>query len=206
MPPESPPIGTPYSVIMPAGVDLPTPPCFVYQTLPSGPPVIAMGPMFVTVVLKRPKLVPSVARLPMALGEVLWCVNQILPSGPAAMAPGSLGVGMSNSVIVMSGPLIGIAGGPPLAPVIPPVPVVAPPVPPVVALEVVAAAPPLPTEVVLPLLALVLLVPLLAAPPAPVTVDAAFPVFVEEQPREPTKKISAGRTLRVTREAPEAWR
>src|SRR5438046_5634960 len=116
MPPESPPIGTPYSVIMPAGVDLPTPPCFVYQTLPSGPPTIAIGPMFVTVVLMRPKLVPSVPRLPIALGDVLWCVNQILPSGPAQIEPGSLGVGIEYSVIVMSGPMIGIAGGAPSAP------------------------------------------------------------------------------------------
>src|SRR5258708_29884273 len=164
MPPESAPSGTPYAVIMPAGVDLPTPPCFVYQTLPSGPPTIAIGPMFVTVVLMRPKLVPSVARLPIALGEVLWCVNQILPSGPALIAPGSLGVGIANSVIVMSGPMIGIAGGPPPPPGIPPVPVVAPPVPIappvpvappvlVVAVELVTAAPPapLPGELVVPL-------------------------------------------------------
>src|SRR5882757_9848650 len=141
MPPESPPIGTPYSVITPAAVDLPTPPCFVYQTLPSGPPVIAMGPMLVTVVLKRPKPVPSVARLPMALGAVLWCVNQILPSGPAQIAPGELGVGIANSVMVMSGPLMGIAGGPVGAPVDPPVPVVPPP-PPVVV--VAPVEPPLP--------------------------------------------------------------
>jgi hypothetical protein len=108
----------------------------------------------------------------MALGEVLWWVNQSLPSGPAQIAPGSLFVGISNSVIVMSGPLIGIAGGPttgippvpvvapPVPPVVPPVPVVAPPVPPVVALELAPAAPPapLPTELVLPLLVLPLLV------------------------------------------------
>src|SRR5260370_34630589 len=85
--------------------------------------------MFVTVVLMRPKLVPSVARLPIALGEVLWCVNQILPSGPALIAPGSLGVGIANSVIVMSGPMIGIAGGPPPPPGPPRVPGAAPPLP-----------------------------------------------------------------------------
>src|SRR5258706_12504736 len=88
----------------------------------------------------------------MALGEVLWCVNQSLPSGPAVMAPGWLGVGIANSVIVMSGPLICIAGGPPPALRLPPVPVVPPPAPPVVvAVGLVPAAPPLPADGVAPL-------------------------------------------------------
>src|SRR6185369_11213436 len=40
----------------------------------------------------------------MALGAVLWCVNQMLPSPPAVMAPGWLAVGIRNSVMVMAGP------------------------------------------------------------------------------------------------------
>ena len=104
-PPESPPLGTPYSLKVPDGIMRPIPPCFVYQTLPSGPPVMATGPVLVVVVLKSMKLVPDGANRPMALGAVLWCVNQRLPSGPAVMAPGLLGVGIANSVSVMLGPL-----------------------------------------------------------------------------------------------------
>ena len=115
MPPESPPLGTPYSSTVPDGCARPMPPCFVYQTLPSGPPAMPMGPVFVVDVLKRSNIVPIVVRLPMALGAVLWCVNQIFPSGPAQIQPGLLGVGIVNSVIVMPGPLMFIEA--PAAPV-----------------------------------------------------------------------------------------
>ena len=96
------------------------PPCFVYQTLPSGPPVIPMGPVFVVDVLMSLNPVPSVARFPMALGAVLWCVNQMRPSGPAVIQPGLLVVGIVNSVIVMLGPLMlldGVVAAAPAAPV-----------------------------------------------------------------------------------------
>src|SRR5579863_2540687 len=92
--PESPPFGTPYSLIVPDGCARPIPPCFAYQTLPSGPPVIPIGPVAVVVVLTRVNMVPIVVRFPRALGAVLWCVNQIFPSGPAQIQPGSLGVGI----------------------------------------------------------------------------------------------------------------
>jgi hypothetical protein len=65
---------------------------------------MATGPVSVVDVSKSPNLLPSAVTLPSALGAVLWCVNHILPSGPAAIAPGSLGVGMTNSVRVMLGP------------------------------------------------------------------------------------------------------
>jgi hypothetical protein len=39
----------------------------------------------------------------MALGAVLWCVNQICPSGPAVIHPGWLGFGISNSSKAMAG-------------------------------------------------------------------------------------------------------
>jgi hypothetical protein len=39
----------------------------------------------------------------MALGAVLWCVNQICPSGPAVIQPGWLGLGISNSSNVIAG-------------------------------------------------------------------------------------------------------
>src|SRR6266542_1630003 len=146
---------------MPAGVDLPTPPCFEYQTLPSGPGVMSIGPMFVVDVLIKLKFVPSGMRLPIALGAVLWCVNQILPSGPAQIAPGELGVGTPNSVMVMSGPLIPIAGGPPpFPPGMPPMPVV-PPAPVVVGPPVVVAPGPV--------------APLEVAPPAPPVAAALEP-------------------------------
>ncbi len=123
-PPESPPWGTLKMVIVPSGVDLATALCFVNQTFPSGPGVMAMGPMREEGIIKRPKFVPAVVRLPSAGGEVLWCTNQILPSGPEQIAPGSLGVGIANSVNVMSGPFTGIAGeAPPLPVVVLPVPV-----------------------------------------------------------------------------------
>ena len=57
MPPVSPPCGEPYSVKPPDptlvapsedGTTLPVPCCLVYQTLPSGPGLIATGPMLVT--------------------------------------------------------------------------------------------------------------------------------------------------------------
>src|SRR5713226_7268133 len=151
---------------MPAGVDLPTPPCFEYQTLPSGPGVMSIGPMFVVDVLIKLKFVPSGMRLPIALGAVLWCVNQILPSGPAQIAPGELGVGIANSVIVMSGPLMPLAGAPPAVPIDPPVPVVVLPPEPVV---VAPVEPPLPVGpaplVVVP--AVVLTPPVVTPPVVP---------------------------------------
>src|SRR5882724_7520476 len=149
IPPESPPCGTTNSVSAPDGVMRPMPFCLVYQTFPSGPGVMAMGPMRVDGVMKRPKLEPWIVRLPIAGGAVLWWVNQILPSGPAQMAPGELGVGTANSVKVMSGPLTGIAGAP-----LPPAPTMPPPVPVVVAvgIDAVPALPPTPPApvVVLP--------------------------------------------------------
>src|SRR4029453_17110851 len=46
---------------------------------------------------------PVVATLLMAVGAVLWCVNQICPSGPAVIQPGWLGFGISNSSNAMAG-------------------------------------------------------------------------------------------------------
>ena len=51
MPAVSAPCGAPYSVNVPEGSILPIPCCFVYQTLLSGPGLIAIGPMPVTLVL-----------------------------------------------------------------------------------------------------------------------------------------------------------
>src|SRR5260221_11160897 len=112
MRPEWPPLGTLYSEIVPEGSARPMPVCFVYQTFPSGPGAMPMGPVFVVEVLKRLNIVPIVVRFPRALGAVLWCVNQIFPSGPAQIQPGSLAVGIMNSVIVMLGPLMFIEAPP----------------------------------------------------------------------------------------------
>src|SRR6266545_4148600 len=125
MPPESPPMGTPFSVTTPDGVDRPMPPCRV---------------------------------------------NQSLPSGPAQIAPGELGVGIANSVIVMSGPLMPTAGGPPAPPIDPPVPAEPPPVvvavdpPAPVTLVVGAPTPPSPT---VPDVAVVAELPPVVAAPVP---------------------------------------
>jgi hypothetical protein len=63
-----------------------------------------MGPVFVVDVLKRLNIVPIVVTLPIALGSVLWWVNQIFPSAPVQIHPGLLGVGIAYSVIVRLGP------------------------------------------------------------------------------------------------------
>ena len=115
IPDVSSPFGAPNSVYEPLGVMRPIPCCLVYQTLPSGPAVMATGPVFVVDVSNRPNWLPSGVTLPMALGAVLWCVNQTLPSGPAVMAPGSLAVGIRNSVNVRLGPTPAIAGAAPEA-------------------------------------------------------------------------------------------
>ena len=119
-------------------------------------------------------------RLPSAFGAELRWRNQILPSGPAVMAPGELGVLIWYSVIVMSGPLTYFAAGPGGAPPAPdpPVPVVPPPV-----VVVAVVAPPAPVALVL-LVALVVLAPpaplvaVLDDPPAPLVV-ATSPVVAD---------------------------
>ena len=63
---------------VPDGVILPMPCCFVYQTLPSGPGVMAMGPMLVVLILYTARSFrQSTVMAPMALGPVFWCKNQI---------------------------------------------------------------------------------------------------------------------------------
>src|SRR5260370_17344943 len=135
MPPVSAPPGAPYSENAPEGIAFPIPCCFVYQTLPSGPELMAVGPRLVTFTLYREKVAPSVVTAPNALGAVLWCRNQILPSGPAQIAPGELGVGTWNSVNVTSGPFTAMTGAlitgtldpePPLPTVAIPTPLVPP--------------------------------------------------------------------------------
>src|SRR6266545_1632233 len=143
MPPESPPMGTPFSVTTPDGVDRPMPPCRV---------------------------------------------NQSLPSGPAQIAPGELGVGIANSVIVMSGPLMPTAGGPPAPPIDPPVPAEPSPV-------VVAVDPPAP----------VTLVVAAPVPPAPGPCGMG-PSPSDEQPIQaaPATTQSAVEERRLKRATPES--
>src|SRR5438445_8989523 len=59
---------------------------------------------------------PAGVILEIALGFVLWWLNQRLPSLPAMIWPGWLGMLMLNSVNVMAGP------SPLIAPVVPPLP------------------------------------------------------------------------------------
>ncbi len=172
---------------------------------------MSIGPMFVVDVLIKLKFVPSGMRLPIALGAVLWCVNQILPSGPAQIAPGELGVGTANSVMVMSGPLIPIAGGPPpFPPGMPPMPVVPPVAPPVVVapgpvapLEVAPPAPPVaaalePAPVTLPVEEFVLPAPPPGTSSGPVSIEHA----VHEAAAAPT--ANAASCQRFKREAPRS--
>src|SRR5258708_22593135 len=67
----------------------------------------------------------------MALGFVLWWLNQRLPSLPATIWPGWLGMLMANSVNVMAGP------SPFIAPIVPPLPAL----PPVVVVPLSVPAP-----------------------------------------------------------------
>ena len=70
MPAVSAPCGAPYSLNAPEGCIFPIPCCFVYQMLPSGPGLIAIGPMLVTLTLYTEKVAPSVVTAPSALGPV----------------------------------------------------------------------------------------------------------------------------------------
>src|SRR5258708_28895563 len=72
----------------------------------------------------------------MALGFVLWWLNQRLPSLPATIWPGWLGMLMLNSVNVMAGPSPFIA---PVVPPLPPAPL--PPLPPLVVVPLSVPAP-----------------------------------------------------------------
>src|SRR5258707_14858804 len=89
MRPESPPLGTPYSAIVPEGSARPMPVCFVYQTLPSGPGAMPMGPVFVGEVLKRVNIAPN------ALGDLTTMGTMFnlfrtstTNTGPMGIAPG----------------------------------------------------------------------------------------------------------------------
>src|SRR6187401_1189066 len=93
----------------------PMPPCLAYHMLPSGPGAMPRGPMLVTLTLNMLNGAPSLLNLLTALGAVLWCVNQSMPSGPAASQPGWLAVGIANSVMVMAG-----GGGPSMIGIMPP--------------------------------------------------------------------------------------
>src|SRR5260221_12143590 len=124
---ESPPFGTTYSVTVPDAVTRPIPYCFANQTVPSGPPLIPVGPVLVDAVWTRVNSVPIVVRLPTALGAVLSWVNQIFPSGPPAIHPGLLAVGIANSVIVIVGPFTSAPAPPvPVALVEPAMPAIIP--------------------------------------------------------------------------------
>src|SRR6266851_49342 len=88
MPPVCAPCGAPYSVYPPDGIIFPIPCCLVYQTLPSGPGLMATGPMLVTLVLYSEMLAPLTVMAPFALGPVFWCKNHTRPSAPEEIPPG----------------------------------------------------------------------------------------------------------------------
>jgi hypothetical protein len=115
MPPVCAFCGESHSVYEPDGIILPIPCCLVYQTLPSGPGVIATGPMLVMPVLYSEILAPVTVMAPFALGPVFWCKNQTRPSGPEEIPPGlddmaALTFGMGYSSKVTSGPFTLITG------------------------------------------------------------------------------------------------